>query len=129
MSPEILVGTIGCETHALLKCDVYALGIVFWEILSRYENEDNSNQYEMAYEKQLIEHGLNSVNPQVNDMLQIINLEKPFNRPLIKNNWIRSNNKSINEIVYTIEQCWDQNPEGRISAALVALRMRQLLFK
>ncbi|CAF3636289.1 unnamed protein product, partial [Rotaria sp. Silwood2] len=74
----------------------------------------NSNQYEMAYEKQLIEHGLNSVNPQVNDMLQIINLEKPFNRPLIKNNWIRSNNKSLNEIVYTIEQCWDQNPAGRI---------------
>lgn len=36
MSPELLAGTIGCETNALLKCDVYALGIVLWEILSRY---------------------------------------------------------------------------------------------
>jgi hypothetical protein len=36
MSPEILAGTIGCEETALLKCDVYALGIIFWEILSRF---------------------------------------------------------------------------------------------
>ena len=36
MSPEILAGTIGCEETALLKCDVYALAIVFWEVLSRY---------------------------------------------------------------------------------------------
>jgi hypothetical protein len=35
MSPEILSGSIGCETNALLKCDVYALSIIFWEILSR----------------------------------------------------------------------------------------------
>jgi hypothetical protein len=35
MSPEMLAGTIGCETNSLLKCDVYALGIIFWEVLSR----------------------------------------------------------------------------------------------
>lgn len=36
MSPELLAGTIGIEGDALLKCDVYALGIIFWEVLSRY---------------------------------------------------------------------------------------------
>lgn len=36
MSPELLAGTIGIERDSLLKYDVYALGIVFWEILSRY---------------------------------------------------------------------------------------------
>ncbi len=36
MPPEILAGTIGSEKDALLKCDVYALGIIFWEVLSRY---------------------------------------------------------------------------------------------
>jgi hypothetical protein len=35
MSLEILAGAIGCESNALLKSDVYALGIIFWEILSR----------------------------------------------------------------------------------------------
>ena len=37
MSPELLSGIIGYETNALLKCDVYALGIIFWEILSRFQ--------------------------------------------------------------------------------------------
>ncbi|CAF1528501.1 unnamed protein product [Rotaria sp. Silwood1] len=127
MSPEILAGTIGCETNALLKCDVYALGIIFWEVLSRYPNQDNDNKYEKAYDKQLIEHGLNCKNPEVNDMLKIINLEKPFNRPFIKSSWKTSDNRIIKEILFTMEQCWDQNPEGRINAALVALRMKQLL--
>ena len=36
MSPEVLAGTIGCEPNALLKCDVYTLGIILWEVLSRY---------------------------------------------------------------------------------------------
>lgn len=45
MSPEILAGTIGCETNALLKCDVYALGIVFWEVLSRYPFENQGKHF------------------------------------------------------------------------------------
>ena len=36
MAPEILAGTIGNDSNALLRCDVYALGLIFWEILSRY---------------------------------------------------------------------------------------------
>jgi hypothetical protein len=36
MSPEILAGTIGCGRDALLECDVYALGIIYWQVLSRY---------------------------------------------------------------------------------------------
>ncbi|CAM4914168.1 unnamed protein product [Rotaria socialis] len=128
MSPELLVGTIGCETDALLKCDVYALGIVFWEILSRYpyDKKDYDQKYELPFEKQLTARNLNSSNPQINEMLQIINLEKPLNRPLIELYWKNTNKKSFNEILSTMEQCWDQTPEGRITAALVALRMRQL---
>ncbi|CAF3951087.1 unnamed protein product, partial [Rotaria magnacalcarata] len=128
MSPELLVGTIGCETDALLKCDVYALGIVFWEILSRYpyDKKDHDQKYELPFEKQLTARNLNSSNPQINDMLQIINLEKPLNRPLIELYWKNTTKRSFNEILSTMEQCWDQTPEGRITAALVALRMRQL---
>jgi hypothetical protein len=54
-------------------------------------------------------------------MLQIIHL---FNRPTINSSWRKLNNKSINDIIITIEQCWDQNPDARITAALVAHRMR-----
>lgn len=86
-----------------------------------------NNNYEMAFEKQLRDHNFNINNPQVNEMLHINNLKSPSNRPLIKSSWTKTNNKIINEILSTMEQCWDQNPEGRINAALVAFRMRQLL--
>ena len=43
MSPEILAGTIGNEWNALLKCDIYALAIVFWEIISRLKTIGQSS--------------------------------------------------------------------------------------
>jgi hypothetical protein len=79
----------------------------------------------MAFEKQLVERGLN-VNPRVDEMYEIIKLKSPLNRPLIKETWRSTNNKNFNEIISTIEQCWDENPEGRINSALVAHRMRLL---
>jgi hypothetical protein len=79
----------------------------------------------MAFEKQLNENHLN-LNPRVDEMYKIINLKSPLNRPLIKLSWRNTNNKIFNEIISTMEQCWDQNPEGRISSALVAHRLRQL---
>ncbi len=69
---------------------------------------------------------LNVNDPSVEDMLQIINLNNEINRPIIKSSWRKSPDNSFKEMIRTIEQCWDQNPDGRISAALVAVRMRQL---
>ncbi|CAF1162366.1 unnamed protein product [Adineta steineri] len=131
MSPEILAGTIGSDPTALLQCDVYALGIILWEILSRYPTEeikhrlDSNEMYEMPFDNQLRERHL-SCSPSINDMLQIINLPSPLNRPLIRSSWKESKNKNINTISETMGQCWDQIPEGRIRAALVALRMQKL---
>ncbi|UJR34390.1 hypothetical protein I4U23_021798 [Adineta vaga] len=125
MSPELLSGTIGYETNALLKCDIYALGIIFWEILSRFPFKDEiSTDYELPFENELRQRGLN-ITPSINEMLQIIHLEYPNNRPLIKKIW--KENSKFKSICSTIEECWDQNPEGRISAPLVALRMLKLI--
>jgi hypothetical protein len=79
----------------------------------------------MPYEYQLRSNDLN-LNPTINEMLQIMNLSSPLNRPLIRSSWKNSSCEYLNEICSTMEQCWDQNPEGRINAALVALRMTQL---
>lgn len=79
----------------------------------------------MPYESQLQSHNLN-LNPSINEMLQIINLEYPLNRPLIRSSWKKSSNGYLNEICSTMEECWDQNPDGRINAGLVSLRMSKL---
>ena len=77
----------------------------------------------MPYEEQLIEKHFNR-NPSIDEMLQIINLESPLNRPLIYSSW--RNLRKINEILLTIEQCWHSTPEGRINSSLVAHRIRQI---
>ncbi|CAF1047538.1 unnamed protein product [Adineta ricciae] len=123
MSPELLSGIIGYETSALLKCDVYALGIIFWEILSRFQDQ-TVTEYELPFESQLRQRGF-SLNPSINEMFQIISLEQPNNRPLTKKFW--KENSKLNKICSTMEECWDQYPEGRISAALVASRMQQFI--
>ena len=142
MSPEILAGTIGCEWNAWLKADVYSLGILFWEILSRYPfsegsivyacfrvrydlilGDGSSQNYEMPFERQLVERKLEVVNPSVEDMIKVIQLQSPLNRPLVDPIW----SDRFGEIVRTMEQCWDQNPDGRLMAALVAQRMEILL--
>lgn len=78
----------------------------------------------MPFEDQLIERNLNR-NPTVGEMLQIVHLPSPRNRPLIKPDW-RTSSTTVNLFIQTIEQSWDQLPEARISSALVAHRLRQL---
>lgn len=142
MSPEILVGTIGCEEGSLLKCDVYALGIIFWEVLSRFDFEGNSvgfvrlekerclfveeshvNKYKVPFEDQLIELKCNVNNPTVKEMISIINLPEPSNRPLIDSKWNNSKLKSFDRIVSILNECWNQNPDLRIQTGLVLTRI------
>lgn len=138
MSPEILAGTIGCEESALLKCDVYALAIVFWEVLSRFPFQskisskekinviDGDCEYHQPFEEQLKKNHLNVNNPSVNEMFQITHLEEPFNRPLIKDEWIHFNSKIINSIILLIKDSWEESPESRIASGVVYRRITQL---
>ena len=141
MSPEILAGTIGKEWDSLLKCDLYALALVFWELISRLNNIgqslfsslhflhcdhclESSVSYLMPYEEQLSSRNL-PLNPSVGEMLEILHLPPPFNRPLIRQTW-RSTSTRLEHFLQTIEQAWETLPEARINSALVAHRMRQL---
>lgn len=123
MSPEILSGTISNDFNALLRCDVYSLGLVFWEIVSRYSKLEGTEQYEMPFESQLTERKFHR-NPTIEEMLEIVNLDPPLNRPLIRASW--RNQPRVNEIILTIEQCWHYLSEGRINSSLVAHRIRQI---
>jgi serine/threonine protein kinase len=144
MAPEILAGTIGNEPNALLRSDVYALSLIFWEVVSRcaslgrrvHSTNDTTRHdtsadgrlerhdvYLMPYEEQLAQKKFDR-NPKIIEMAQIVSSEPPFNRPLIRPSW--KTNSLINELIRTMEQCWDGIPEARISVSLVAYRLREL---
>ncbi|CAF4501406.1 unnamed protein product, partial [Rotaria sp. Silwood2] len=99
MSPELLAETIGYEETSLLKCDVYALGIVFWKKENTKKIVDiYVNNYIYPFEEQLKELNLNVNNPTVNEMNIIIYLKEPKNRPLINSKW-KNTQKSFQLIV------------------------------
>jgi len=128
MSPEILVSTIGCEEGSLLKCDVYALGIIFWEVLSRFDFQiSHVNKYKLPFEDQLKEYKLNVNNPTVKEMNIIIDLCQPNNRPLIDSNWDNDKLKSYSGIISILNACWNQNPDLRIQAGVVLNRINSII--
>jgi hypothetical protein len=55
-----------------------------------------------------------------------MDLPNPLNRPLINQLWRNLNKQWLNQIITTMEECWDQTPEARISSALAARRIQQL---
>ena len=140
MSPEILAGTIGNELISLLRSDVYSLALVLWEILSRAKHLGQfsfslppsftvrscvagaSGPSMLPYDAQLKSRGVEG-NPTIDQMLEIVLSECPTNRPSISPTWRKS--PWVNEkLLGTIEQCWDATPEGRITASLVAHRLK-----
>ncbi|CAF0927353.1 unnamed protein product [Didymodactylos carnosus] len=115
MAPEILECTISSDTSAFLQSDVYALGLVLWEIVSRCKDiEDYNDPYQMPYEDQC------QLNPSIPDMYTILKKSTSI-RPKIHESWYK--NSSIKYILTTIEHCWVQDPDARITAATAYRRM------
>lgn len=87
--------------------------------------EEANDVYVLPYDEQLKERGIDG-NPSINQMLEIVLSDSTSNRPFIRSSWRKST--LINEkLIRTIEQCWDSTPEGRISASLVAHRLKSSL--
>ncbi len=65
-------------------------------------------------------------NPTVNDMLRIMMLSVPLNRPLINPLWKNSNKPCIESIISIMDACWEQDPDGRLPSATVLHRIQKL---
>ena len=61
MAPEVLEGAINFSKDAFLRIDVYACGLVLWELASRCTLSGNNNQttptavdeYKLPFEKEI----------------------------------------------------------------------------
>ncbi|XP_065213377.1 activin receptor type-2B-like [Planococcus citri] len=118
MAPEVLEGSINFSTSSFQRIDMYACGLVLWEILSRCTaHEDATAKYKLPFEQELGEH------PTVNQMYELVVNQKK--RPEIKESWV--NHPLLSGICETIEECWDAESEARITASCVAERFHSHL--
>lgn len=117
MAPEVLEGAINFTRDAFLRIDVYACGLVLWELLSRCSaHTGNVQEYVLPFESELGSH------PTLDEMQENVVMKKM--RPVLSNQW--RINPQLSSICDTIEECWDHDAEARLSASCIKERVAQL---
>ncbi|XP_072253699.1 bone morphogenetic protein receptor type-2-like [Leuresthes tenuis] len=122
MSPEVLGGALNlrdCES-ALKQVDVYALGLLYWESFRRCSDlfpGEAAPEYQLAFQAELGNH------PGFEDMQNLVVREKY--RPLFPEAW-KENSLVLRSLKETMEDCWDQDAEARLTAQCAEERLAEL---
>ncbi|MEQ2191205.1 hypothetical protein XENOCAPTIV_023737, partial [Xenoophorus captivus] len=98
MAPEVLEGAINFQRDVFLRIDMYAVGLVLWELASRCKAADGPvDEYMLPFEEEVGQH------PSLEDMQEGLAL-----------------------LCETIEELWDHEAEARLSAGCVEERVVQM---
>lgn len=117
MAPEVLEGAISFYRDSLLRIDMYACGLVFWELISRCSDQDGPvPEYKQPFEAEL------GLNPTLEEMQESVCQQKQ--RPLIRETW--NKHPGLRRLCDTIAEMWDQDAEARITSACVQERVSEL---
>ncbi|KAE8277949.1 Activin receptor type-2B [Larimichthys crocea] len=113
MAPEVLEGAINFQRDAFLQIDMYAVGLVLWELVSRCKAVDGPVDEYMLPVGQ---------HPSLEDLQEVIVHKKM--RPAFKELWLK--HSGLAQICETVEECWDHDAEARLSTGCVEERICQI---
>ncbi|XP_029380371.1 activin receptor type-2B isoform X1 [Echeneis naucrates] len=117
MAPEVLEGAINFQRDSFLRIDMYAMGLVLWELVSRCTETDGTvGEYMLPFEDEIGQH------PSLEDLQDVVVHKKM--RPVIKECWLK--HPGLSQMCETIEECWDHDAEARLSAGCVEERIGQI---
>eukprot|EP00079_Xenopus_tropicalis_P013337 XP_002941621.3 PREDICTED: TGF-beta receptor type-2 [Xenopus tropicalis] len=117
MAPEVLESRINLENiESFKQTDVYSMALVLWEITSRCNAIGDVKDYEPPFGTKVREH------PCVESMKD--NVLRDRGRPEISNSWL--SHQGIQLVCETITECWDQDPEARLTAQCVEERFSEM---
>ncbi|XP_066600367.1 activin receptor type-2B [Prorops nasuta] len=117
MAPEVLEGAINFTRDSFLRIDMYACGLVLWELASRCTVQDGPiGEHKLPFEEEV------GIHPSLEDMQESVVHKKE--RPLILETW--RNHPGLQSICVTMEECWDHDAEARLSASCVMERVATL---
>ncbi|XP_038934523.1 anti-Muellerian hormone type-2 receptor isoform X2 [Rattus norvegicus] len=124
MAPELLDKTLDLQDWgtALQRADVYSLALLLWEILSRCSDlrpDHRPPPFQLAYEAEL------GSNPSACELWALAVAERK--RPNIPSSWSCSatDPRGLREL---LEDCWDADPEARLTAECVQQRLAALAY-
>ncbi|CAJ0920551.1 unnamed protein product [Ranitomeya imitator] len=117
MAPEVLEGAINFQRDSFLRIDMYAMGLVLWETVSRCTAADGPvDEYMLPFEEEIGQH------PSLEDLQEVVVHKKM--RPAFKEHWLK--HPGLAQLCVTIEECWDHDAEARLSAGCVEERISQI---
>ncbi|XP_055011350.1 bone morphogenetic protein receptor type-2-like [Boleophthalmus pectinirostris] len=122
LAPELLAGALDLHEYgtALKQVDVYALGLLFWEAFRRCHDlfpGRDAPHFQLAYESELGQE------VSLEHMHMLVVRDK--SRPCFPPEW-NHNSSVLRQLKETMEDCWDQDAEARLSAHCAAERLCQL---
>lgn len=136
MAPEVLEGAISFSRDALLRIDMYACGLVMWELMTRLKlNPDHMvPMYQLPFEEELINYPPPPQPMSDREKLQDIITRKNemVKYTVIKEEWRSSHPNTpmgdgLKLVCDTIGELWETEPEARLSASCVEERLTTLI--
>nr|XP_033722498.1 anti-Muellerian hormone type-2 receptor isoform X4 [Tursiops truncatus] len=122
MAPELLDKTLDLQDWgtALRRADVYSLALLLWEIMSRCPDlrpDSRTPPFQLAYEAEL------GSTPTTCELWTLAVEER--RRPHIPSTWccFATDPGGLREL---LEDCWDADPEARLTAECVQQRLASL---
>lgn len=93
MAPEVLEGAISFNRDSFLRIDMYACGLVLWELLSRCSLQDGPvEEYALPFEEEIGQH------PTLEDMQELVVHKKA--RPKFKDQWKKHAVRTLLETLF-----------------------------
>ncbi|XP_034476136.1 TGF-beta receptor type-1 isoform X1 [Drosophila innubila] len=114
MAPEVLDESMNAQHFDSYKrADVYAFGLILWEIARRCNMGMIFEEYQLPYWDAV------QPDPSIEEMKKVVCIEK--SRPNIPNRWHASD--VLHNMAKVMKECWYPNPVAR----LTALRIKKTL--
>ncbi|XP_075893448.1 activin receptor type-1B-like [Nelusetta ayraudi] len=120
MAPEVLDETINTRHFDSFKCaDIYALGLVYWEIARRCNSGGIHEEYQLPY------YDLVPSDPSIEEMRKVVCDQKL--RPNIPNWW--QSYEALRVIGKIMRECWYSNGAARLTALRIKKTLSQLTIQ
>uniref|UniRef100_A0A8C5QVA1 Activin receptor type-1C n=1 Tax=Leptobrachium leishanense TaxID=445787 RepID=A0A8C5QVA1_9ANUR len=117
MAPEVLDETINMKHFDSFKCaDIYALGLVYWEIARRCSAGGFHEEYQLPY------YDLVPSDPSIEEMRKVVCDQKL--RPNIPNWW--QSYEALRVMGKMMRECWYSNGAARLTALRIKKTLSQL---
>lgn len=123
LSPECLDGSLAAwDFTGLRKADVYAMGLVFWELAARCEDPTRGVSAEAEYRQPY--HSLVSANPSLEEMQSVV-CQPAGARPEFAPAWL--GHPVLGRLCRVMTECWYASPAARLEAMSVKDQAAKML--